>query len=238
MTEQKHIWIAIPAYTGQIHLATMRSIIGDLLAFTDRGDKVTLRDDCGNAMIGDCRGLLVTQFLASDATHLFFVDSDVAWQAGAMLSLVDKDEDFVAGLYRQRLDPENYCCQWLKNAELWANAKGLIEVEGVPAGFMCLKRDMLQKMIDTYPDTQFYCKDAPNETAYDLFGSYRVGKFKYGEDYSFCRRWRDLGGKIFIDPEIQMGHIGYKTFLGSVGHWLKNRKDHPNDTPSPTQPKA
>jgi hypothetical protein len=82
MAEQKHVWIAIPAYTGTIHLSTMRSVISDMLKLAERGDRVTIFDESGNAMIGDCRGLICAQFLASDATHLVFVDSDVSWAEG------------------------------------------------------------------------------------------------------------------------------------------------------------
>lgn len=220
----KHIWIAIPAYTGCIHLGTMRSIIADMLKLAERGDRVTIFDESGNAMIGDCRGLICSKFLEGDGTHLVFVDADVSWEVGALVSLVDRDKDFVAGLYPQRRDPINFCVQWLPKPELELE-DGLVEVAGVPAGFMCLSRPMLEKMIAHYPDTQFHCDQAPDSTAYDLFGPYRIGRIKFGEDYAFCRRWRDIGGKVWIDPEIRMGHCGYKTFMGSVGEWLQD--NHP-----------
>lgn len=220
----KHVVIAIPAYTGTIHMGTMRAIITDMLLLADRGDRVTIHDECGNAMIGDCRGLIVTQFLESDGTDLVFVDSDVAWEAGALLKLVDYPVDFVAGMYPQRRDPINYCVSLIpEREELWADPEtGLLEVAAVPAGFMRLSRAMCERMVAAYPDSQFYCTDAPNQTAYDLFGPYRIGKLKFGEDYSFCRRWRDIGGKVWIDPEMSMGHCGYKTFMGKIGDWLKN----------------
>lgn len=221
----RHVWIAIPAYTGQIHLATMRSIITDMLKLAERGDKVTLFDECGNAMIADGRGLICAQFLASDATDLVFIDSDVSWEAGALVKLVDYPVDFVAGIYPQRRDPINYCVQWLQDREdLRADPEhGLLEVAGVPAGFMRLSRTMLEKMVDAYPDTEFYCETAPDKKAWALFDPYRIGKIKFGEDYSFCRRWRDIGGKVWINPDLKLGHCGYKTFIGSLGDWLRER---------------
>lgn len=223
--EQRHVWIAIPAYTGQIHLGTMRSILTDLLLLAERGDKVTIFDESGNAMIADCRGLIVAKFLESDATDLVFVDSDVTWESGALLRMVDQPMEFVSGIYPQRRDPENYCVQWLiDRAELRGDPEtGLLEVMGVPAGFMRMRRSMLEKMVAHYTDTAFYCTDAPNETVHALFDPVRIGKVKYGEDFSFCKRWRDIGGQVWIDPEINMGHVGFKTFIGSLGGWLRNR---------------
>lgn len=224
-----HVWIAIPAYTGQVHLATMRSIIADMLLLADRGDKVSIFDESGNAMIGDCRGLIVSKFLDGDGTHLVFVDSDVSWEAGALVRLVDHPVDFVAGLYPQRRDPIDFCCQWIQKPEIELSEHGLIEVHGVPAGFMRLGRAMLEKMVAHYADLQFHCSVAPNETAFDLFGAYRCGRTKFGEDYSFCRRWRDIGGQVWVDPEIRMGHCGYKTFIATVGDWLKERSNGDSD---------
>lgn len=222
--QARHIWIAIPAYTGTIHLGTMRSLIADMLAFADRGDRVTIFDESGNAMIGDCRGLIVAKFLDSDATDLVFIDSDVVWEAGALLKLVDQPVQFAAGIYPQRKDPLNFCVRRLEGAN-WADPKTkLLEVQGVPAGCIRLRRHMLEQMVEAYPETDFYCPDAPNDTVWDLFGAFRDPRdrrIKYGEDYSFCERWRALGGRIWVDPEMRMGHVGFKTFTGSWGDWLR-----------------
>lgn len=222
----RHVWIAIPAYTGTLHLGTMRSIINDMLILAERGDRVTIYDECGNAMIGDCRGMIVANFLASDATDLVFVDSDVCWEAGALVKLVDYPVDFVGAIYPQRKDPIGYSVQWLLDRDqLRADPEhGLLEVMGIPAGFMRMSRAMLQQMVESYSDTEFHCEQAPNKKAWDLFGPYRIGRVKFGEDFSFCKRWRDIGGKVWINPEIKMGHIGFKTFMGNLGEWLRNRE--------------
>lgn len=218
------IMVAIPAYTGTIHLGTFRSLFTDLLALQERGDSWEVHDECGNALIADARALIVAQFLASDCDTLVFIDSDVSWEAGALLKLVDYPVDMVAGIYPQRKDPINYCVKWKGTGELWADpATGLLEVEGVPAGFMKLSRKQLEAMVEQYPDTEFYVENAPNQKAWALFCDYRIGKHKMGEDYAFCRRWVDMGGKVWIDPEIKMGHIGNKTFVGHLGDWLRSR---------------
>lgn len=236
---QRHLWIAIPAYTGCIHLGTMRSIVTDMLKLADRGDRVTIFDESGNAMIADCRGLIVSQFLASDATDLLFLDSDVVWQEGKVLKLLDDPVDFRVGIYPQRKDPLNFCVRWDQTRpDLIADpATKLLPIDGAPAGFMMLSRHCLQTMTDVYSDLNFWCDVAPNKTVCGLFESYwmrnvalpdgRVGTLKLGEDYSFCQRWRDLGGLIWVDPEIQMGHVGYKTFIGSLGDWLREHNGPP-----------
>lgn len=219
----RHVWIAIPTYTGTIHMGTMRSLLTDFLALTERGDKVEIFDESGNAAIADCRAVIVAKFLESEATDLVFVDSDVLWEKGALLRLVDHPVDFVAGIYPYRKDPIEYPISWLQDREQLTEENGLLEVAGVPAGFMRCSRAMLERMVDHYSDAVFITEATEKKQAWALFDTYRIGKMKYGEDYAFCRRWRDIGGKVWIDPEIRMGHIGFKTFEGHIGNWLKSR---------------
>lgn len=218
-----HVFIAVPAYTGQIHIETMRSIIAGMLALMNRGDKVTLWDESGNAMISHCRDLILAKFLASDATDIVFIDSDVVFSGESFLQLVDHPVDFVAGIYPQRRDPINYCVLWdTEKPELQA-VDGLLEVVGVPAGFMRLSRRCVERMTAHYIDKQFDDGNAPNGYATALFDNIHEGRMYFGEDFSFCKRWRDIGGKVWIDPEIRMGHIGNKTFDGHLGNYLKGR---------------
>ena len=36
------------------------------------------------------------------------------------------------------------------------------------------------------------------------------------EDFSFCRRWTDLGGEIWADLESRLDHVGPATFHGDL----------------------
>lgn len=220
------VMVAIPAYTGTIHLGTFRSLFTDLLALQARGDSFEVYNECGNALIADARALIVAQFLASDCDQLVFVDSDVCWEAGALLGLVDAPVDMAAGIYPQRRDPIAYCVKWKSEGELWADPEtGLLESVGVPFGFVKLSRKMLESMVAQYPDSEFYVENAPGQKAWALFADYRIGKHKMGEDYAFCRRWTEMGGRLWVNPEIKMGHVGYKTFPGHLGEELRGRID-------------
>jgi hypothetical protein len=218
-----HVMIAIPAYTGVVHMSTMRSLMSDTIELVKRGDTFTLVDDIGNALIADSRGVIATRFWESDADCLVFVDSDVSWQAGALLKLVDAPVDLCAGVYPARRDPITYPLHYLDKPELWADPEtGLLEVKSVATGFMKLSRACIGKMIEAYPDKHYYTAERDKQF-YPLFDHIFEDGYKWGEDYSFCIRWRKIGGQVWIDPEIFMGHVGYKIFQGHLGNWLRNR---------------
>jgi hypothetical protein len=221
----KDVWIAVPAYTGQVHLGTMRSLMTDMLLLAERGDRVTIFDESGNAMIAHARDMIIASFLAGDGTDLVFVDADVFWEAGGILKLVDADADVVAGIYPQWKDPEGYSVRWIaERGELWADpTTGLLEVEGVPAGFLRVSRAALARMVAAYPEKRFADPNAPNSEAWALFDNIHDGDEYWGGDFSFCRRWRAIGGKVWLDPELELHHVGFKTFSGRIGDWLKRR---------------
>jgi len=222
----RNVWIAVPAYTGQVHLGTMRALMADMLGLAERGDKVTIFDESGNAMIAHARDMIVAQFLAGEGTDLVFVDADVFWEPGGILKLVDHPVDFVAGAYRHRKDPEGYSVRWIAGRdELWADPEtGLLEVEGVPAGFLRVSRVALERMVTAYPDKRFADSNVPNGEAWALFDNIHDGEAYWGEDFSFCRRWREIGGEVWLDPELELHHVGFKTFSGRIGDWLKRRE--------------
>lgn len=219
----KNIVLAVPAYTGQICVGTHRSILYDVIGLINAGDQVMVADETGNADIYRCRAMIVAKFLAKkDATHLVMVDSDVCWESGGLSKLVNAGVDFVAGAYPQRLggDRPSFHMRLFDKGQFELDpATGLLEVEAMPAGFVCLSRAMLERMVQAYPDSRFSFSQCPGGVAWDLFDGFWEKdadglNHKSGEDYSFCRRWRDIGGKVWLDPSIAMGHTGIKLWQG------------------------
>lgn len=219
----KNIVVAIPAYTGFVYCGTMRSVVHDVVGLINRGDAVRVVEEVGNADIARCRAMIVAKFLAQkDATHLVMVDSDVCWEPDGLARLVNHGVDFVAGAYPKRLgEGLSFHMRLFDQKQFTLDpVTGLLEVEAMPAGFMCLTRSMLERMVAAYPDSKFSFEEVkPDGVAWDLFDAYwetdETGlRHKYGEDYSFCRRWRDIGGKVWLDPSIGMGHMGTKMWQG------------------------
>lgn len=221
MKRQKHIVVAIPCYTGVVHVGMMRSLMHDLVALISRGDIVQVAEEVGNADISNCRAMIVAKFLANKAaTHLVMIDDDVCWEAHGLKRLVDANLDFVCGAYPRRMgDDIRYHIHLKDGQQSLDPTTQLLEVEAMPAGFMCLSRSMLERMVQHYADMKFSFPQSPNGYAWDLFDGYwtkdETGmRHKFGEDYAFCKRWRDIGGKIWVDPMISMGHLGTKMWSG------------------------
>lgn len=219
----RHIFIALPAYTGAVCVETFRSLVGMCFMLMKRGDLISVQEDQGNSMIAHSRDMLIAKFLETDCTHMLWVDSDVCFSTTDAMKLIDSEHDFTACVYPQKSAAEKYAVQWAtEHAELRADKAGFLEVAAVPAGLMCQKRAAIERLCEHYKPTLWYDdKNAPGDGGVALFSNLHIGTMYWGEDFSFCKRWRDIGGRIWILPEARLGHVGRHMYTGAIGPWLK-----------------
>ncbi len=89
---------------------------------------------------------------------------------------------------------------------------GLIEVDGLPAGFMLVRRATFQLFKDKYPDLWFREDDGTQKTMY-----FHIDVESHNllpEDYWFQQKIRQVGGRIWICPWVNLSHMGSFVFGG------------------------
>lgn len=105
---------------------------------------------------------------------------------------------------------------------------GLVKLKDAATGFMLIKREVIEKMIAEYPDLYFnndLSMDAEfAKWTYLFFDAMHEPDTKryLSEDYAFCRRWQNIGGEVWLDPIINLDHVGHFTFNGRVGNMFTN----------------
>ncbi|WP_449410105.1 hypothetical protein [Methylobacterium komagatae] len=104
---------------------------------------------------------------------------------------------------------------------------GFIEVAEATTGFMAIKREVFIRMMKHYPELN-YVPDGrqqdPLAHLYWLFFDCMLdpdSRRYLSEDYAFCRRWRDMGGKVYADLESRLDHLGQHTYVGDFGASLR-----------------
>lgn len=180
----------------------------------------------GDSLISHARNVCVARFLESDCTDLFFLDSDVACGPGAISRMMKHPVDLVAGVYRVKSETVRYPVEWLDRPELWADPEtGLLEARDVPFGFVRLTRKAIEQMVEEHRDDWFLAAGDDSLKCWPLFNTeVREHRF-WGEDFYFCRKWRELGGRVWVDPEIPLQHIAQDgtPYIGHLGNWLRSR---------------
>ncbi len=205
---------------------------------------MTLAMNGHDSLITRSRNKIVSAFLdRPDATHLFFIDADISFKPEAVKRMLDFDQDVVAGMYpiknidwqrfRQQTKPDanekelkefglNFVGTPLGATER-EERDGFVTGSYAGTGFMMIKRRVFERMIVAYPETKFeiahtyprVATQSPNQFAlFDCVIDKKTSIY-LSEDFAFCQRWRDLGGKIWLDTKTRLTHTGVYAYEGN-----------------------
>lgn len=215
-----NIFVAIPAYDGKVCVETVRSLLNEQMIAVGAGVEFKAVFLPGCSLITHARNQMAQDFLDSEADRLVFIDADVSWQPGDLIRLAAHPVDFVGGAYRLKQDDEAYPVGWLDKPELQAE-DGLLEVASVPGGFLALSRKVFDDLKLEHPDRGY---SHYQFRGHGYFHAPIQNGRLYGEDTAFCNDWRNIGGKVWLDPEITLTHSGGSNqYTGRIGDWLKAR---------------
>lgn len=160
----------------------------------------------GCPYISGARASMLKQALNAKADIIVFLDDDVSWNPPDLLKLVQTEGDVVGGTYRCKEDDLNYMGRILQDAEGHPTSMredGCLEAACLPAGFLKITKEAVFKFMRAYPEL---CYGPPWDYAVDLFNHGAHEGLWWGEDYAFCRRWRDIGGKVWLVPDLNIDH--------------------------------
>jgi len=206
------IFIATPAFDGKVNVSYACALADTRIYLAANAIESVIRIHTSGSLLVRERNDLVKAFLETDCTHMMMIDSDIGWNPLCIKTMIDYNEDFVAALYPARGTDKCFLFRGIygKNKEMIVSEKKLLEMEYIPAGFMLVKRCVLEKMISHFPELYYEPKDdsLKHTKGHYLFATELwEGEF-WGEDYVFCRRARQAGFKIWIDPTIELDHAG------------------------------
>lgn len=203
----------------------------------------------GESLITRARNNCVAAFLENKQwTHLFWIDADIGFDPEAALRLLQADYDVAAGVYPLKREawPEqgvpknmtqqdfiNYYQEYTVNASaneqhqvlLEIQQDGFIEMAEAPTGFMLIKRQVFEKMMQAYPELKYTPDSIGVEDKglhFRFFDAmiHPVSQRYLSEDYGFCYLWQQIGGKIYVDAKSNLSHQGSKLYQGNFAQSL------------------
>lgn len=215
--ENQKVFLAIPAYGGLCAGFTF-SLFWSADALAKAGIAYELAIYSGDCHVDDARNRLVRDFLEGDCTDLVFIDSDLRWNPDDLVKLLKYDRDVVGGTYPFKQDEFGFPVR-LFAGDIVADDDGLIECDGLPTGFLRIKRHVLQTLADKA--VKFHPKSDDRSDFPLIFERQVFNGYRRGGDYAFCYKWKETGGKLYMAPEFEFEHFGEHSWTGSFGHWKR-----------------
>lgn len=147
------------------------------------------------------RNALFQEFLDHPIFDIMvMVDSDLGWEAGGLVKLIETEGPIVGGVYRYKDDNVGY--------PFWPTPKygPVAEVDVVPGGFLKITREAAMQIAAKYKHP---------------FRFLIENDIEYGEDVSFCMRAQRCGVPIKARMDIEFEHWGVTPWAGSAMTDLK-----------------
>lgn len=154
------------------------------------------------SLVYTSRNSLATRAMGNESDYVMWFDSDMVFAPDTlerlMKTLTENNYDIVTGLYFRRvppyspvlfdqLDMDGEICYWSEFKEIPDEP---FEVGGCGFGCVLMKTDV-------FFDVQ------------GRFGNMFAPIANNGEDLAFCWRARQCGYKVYCDPSVVCGHVGY-----------------------------
>lgn len=221
------------AATSHLYSASLFRLAGSL---AHTGIDLNLEMN-GTSDVFTARNYMATQFLdRKHLTHLFFVDADLGFKPEQFVRLLVADKDVVCALYplkqynwpgrlpvgltREEFEHLYTAYPFMPEENTTeSDVDGFADARLATTGFMCIKRHVIEKMAEAYPDQRYYDVKPDGKVVGPLlrfFDPLMIGMNRYTEDYAFCKQWRDLGGKVFVDCTSKLDHMGQHIFRGDL----------------------
>ena len=208
------LFIGVPVYGGMEPLF-VKSLIKFML---NPPVSPTLDFKVGDSLVARARNALTMDFLKTECTHLLFIDSDLVFSGEQVARLLAHNKEIIGGFYPKKTDgPVQWVCNGM-DGKLAPEADGLQELRYIGTGFMLVHRNVFERMIAAYGGVMAYHPEhSPQSVEYDFWS---VGPYRYSdggcrylsEDWFFCQRWLDLGGKVWGDPHVILKHVGQAVY--------------------------
>jgi hypothetical protein len=226
------VLIGTPAYGGQVTESYFQSILQFKNVAWATGIDVSVMTISNESLITRARNNIIAEFMKNDYTDLVFIDADIKFDPIHLERLLQAPYELcetpyaMKGLNWDEIAKANGTVKDAKEAGLYLvintlrdqkdvkMENGFLTVLDAGTGFMRIRKSVIEKMIEAYPETAYESDDieAPG-SRYALFDTIIDNGRYLSEDYAFCRRWQAIGGQVWADIQTHtLGHQGSYTY--------------------------
>lgn len=239
------LFVATPMYGGMCTGMYASAVMQCVGMFGQNNIQMYYSFMMNESLITRARNSMAYDFMKSDATHLMFIDADIAFSPADIPRMVDADKDIICGIYpkkeinwvqvseavKQDVPPEHLQYHTgafvlnLANGEKSksGNINEPIEIANGGTGFMLIKRNVFEELADkvpSYTNDMYHAIDTVREVKiikeYFATSIDEESNRLLSEDYHFCKIARQAGFKVWCAPWASFSHTGTYNFSGQL----------------------
>lgn len=213
--EVGRVYVGTPCYGGVVHASFAQAMIDLAADLASRKVQMVWARTHAESLVHRARDTITATFMAdTDASHLMWIDADIAFEARDVIRLLLHDLEIIGGVYPKKCYPVEQVVHGLEGAKT-NHASGAVEVSVIGTGFLCTKRAVYETLREATPELAYVTVEDPENIRpwrHHYWPCPVEDGVLWSEDYALCRRWRAMGGQIWADPGIKLTHIGSHEF--------------------------
>ena len=227
------LFIPFMSYGGMVHTDYMTSMLVLTKILSESGIDACFSTIKCESLIPRGRNGAVALFMQSDATHILFIDTDLKFDASAVLNMLRADAEVIGGSYpKKSKDNTKYGLSFAQAGEIHpTKIDNIYKASYLPGGFMLIKRSAIKKLqLSNFTrkyknQLNFYSTVNDTDYHYDLFPCEIVNDIYLSEDYGFCHLCHLEKIPIFLYSDITFTHFANNyPFTGNLEDKIKMEK--------------
>lgn len=246
---RRKLIIATPFYSVQGYSPYIYALVHTIKMLDTAGVDWEYWHPSGDAYVHRVKNTILSKFLEDpEATDLLMIDSDMEWDIMGLVRMLQMPEELIVGSYPQK----NSWHLWTSKPKFVQDAGGritatqknlpdggcLIEGEDLAGGFVLVKRGILERYAERYPELRYIDESAdpaaPTRVYTEFFTAgpladdnpTGIRRF-WGEDRQFSRRLKEMGERWWIYTNIRFSHWGMKAWEGNFNDQLLKMRSAP-----------
>ena len=229
-------------YGGNCKGIYTESLINLIVGLSSRNHQVVYSKIYNESLITRARNSLVYEFEKTDCDALLFIDADHWFNAEHVIKMIESHVDVIGAIYPMKNinwdTVRSAALQGKQDLSLYSGffsanlPKGQVtikldeplEVVNVATGMMFIRRNVFEAM---KPNCKTYAHHGNtgalnfSEQVSEYFATeVDENGILLSEDYYFCRKWQDLGNKVYAAPWVDITHAGDYNFPGNFAQTI------------------
>jgi len=240
------LFVATPMYGGMCNGQYTLGMIQMVAQFTQARVPFQYAYMMNESLITRARNSLAYDFLATNCTHLMFIDADIGFNPADILRMINANKDIICGIYPKKeidwvqvdravkagVPPQElhkhtgaFVVNLVDDAtSAEGNVNEPIQIANGGTGFMLIQRKVFEGLlgkVPTYMNDMFLAVDTERKpkVIHEFFATSidaTSGNRLLSEDYHFCKIAREQGYTVWAAPWAQLVHCGAYNFSGQL----------------------
>lgn len=214
-SSERRVLVGTPSYDGKLDVWYVNSLMETIKIGLAANISIKPIWVSYDSLVQRARNDVIYYAKEGNYDDVIMIDADIEWNPEWFFKLLDYPVDVVGGTYPKKDDTNGNIYVVKKTIQTAYDSNGLMKVDGLGTGFLRLSRRAYEHLWNT--SKPYTHNNREQRWIFDvtLFNGDIIS-----EDINLCKKLKESGFDIWLDPKMTCNHIGVKKYQGNFEKWF------------------